>query len=171
MPNMGISQVRFNDKIWLRKYRWNIRIIVEGGERIEIGGTPQGQDKSLVQIAGRPKLTFQDQTVNHRHETITYPSRLIWEPIEITVFNVARDSSFTKWIEKCYTPTSWGFFQNIIGTALVFMFDGYGRPIEQWTLEECWPLNFDFGDLDRTSAEIAEISFSMRYSRATFQNI
>jgi len=41
-----------------------------------------------------------------------------------------------------------------------------GNALEEWTIENCWPQTVNWGDLDYTSSDTADIEMTLRYDRA-----
>lgn len=159
---MGIAQTDYNKKMFLRKYRWLFTMH-------EPGDTSPIEMPSICYISSRPKLSFNDQAVNHVHETFTYPVRAQWEPIDISYHNVATDGFFWSWVKKCIEPTKWGYFNSIVYSCRIRMVNGFGVVYESWWLDECWPSAVDFGELDMGSNEIADVRITLKYTRATME--
>jgi hypothetical protein len=51
------------------------------------------------------------------------------------------------------------------------MLDGCGNVIETWLLEDCWPSEVDFGELDMASSEIAMINLTVEFNWATLNSL
>jgi hypothetical protein len=143
--------------------------------------------------ASRPKLTFKEFEVNHLVETIAIPGRPQWNPITLTLYDIdlVKNHPIYEWLLTLYgTPPGLGrtggfageseqfpyrFSGNANNTsssrfkkprAYVQMFDGCGCMLEQWTLENVWPQDCDFGELDMGNSEVATITVTLRYDRA-----
>lgn len=162
---MGIGYYRPEDKVFLRTYRYFFRLMSVGGTGT---GAIQAIGESLVYMAARPRWTAKDEIINHQHEQITYPTRATWEPLDLTLLHVAGDSGMYNWLKRVQDPEegTWGYYENMVADAEIEMVNGCGQTIERWHLAECWPLSIDWGELDRTSANISEIKVQLKYSRA-----
>jgi len=48
-------------------------------------------------------------------------------------------------------------------TTVLDMLDGHEQVIEKWTLEGCWFVSVDYGELDYAASEAVQITMSIRY--------
>ena len=173
MPDMGLGSLGSLTTVFKRKFRWMFLIDGIVGEGTGISIFPPTS-------ASRPKLTFKDFEVNHLVETITIPGRPQWNPITLTLYDIdlGKKHPIYEWLTVLYgTPhsvhghASPEFSYKFSGPfkkprAYVQMFDGCGCILEQWTLENVWPSDLDFGELDMGSSEIATITVTLKYDRA-----
>lgn len=154
-----------SDKIvcFKRKYRWMFYIPDVCGE----GAPLLPPSKSA-----RPSLSFKEMDAQHITETIYYPSKPEWKPINITLYDIVkRKNPVIEWIKKVYdvseTNVKWKAGSGIkIGTCRIELYDGVGEVIETWKLENAWPNNIEFGDLDYGSSDILSVDLTLRYDRA-----
>jgi len=186
MPNMGLGNLGRGDTIFKRKFRWMFEVPSIVGE---------GMNMYPPSAAARPKLTFNDFQVNHLVETITIPGRPVWNPITLTVYDIVYDNSASgntpahpiyEWIlslygEYPYFPYKFSGGQVAYGGyggaanrfkkpyAYIVMYDGCGCKLEQWTLENVWPSDADFGELDMGSSDVATITLTLKYDRASLE--
>jgi hypothetical protein len=181
---MGLGTLGLPTTVFKQKFRWMLEIpgIVGDGDGINV--LPPN-------AAGRPKLTFNDFQANHLVETITIPGRPVWNPITLTLYDVIQDGKGSKnpiyeWILSLYgtqpnkaRPSGRGRYagSNEKFTykfasefkqpyANIKMYDGCGSEIERWTLENVWPSEADFGELDMGTSEAALITLTLKYDRA-----
>lgn len=128
---------------------------------------------------GRPSLTFREFTCEHLVETISYPSKSSWEPIDLTLYDTKENQVFN-WIRRIYNPDASNatdrIWRPVVGsinfkqTGKLIMLSGCGDIIESWTLENCWPQVIKFGELDMTSSDIMKIDLTIKYDRAYVEN-
>ena len=178
--NMGLGGLGSPTTIFKRKFRWMLTIDGIVGE---------GIDLYPPSSAARPKLTFNDFQVNHLVETITIPGRPVWSPITITVYDILRGNNngtsggqnsaqakrhpIYDWILSLYGQEpdfpyypSGGRGSKFKKWAYISMYDGCGQELERWTLENVWPSEVDFGELDMGSSDVAMITMTLKYDRA-----
>lgn len=174
MPGMNINGAQVNQRVFLKKYRWLFDFAPVGGRYSDAASTGRFAPASLVYVASRPRWTQRDEIINHQTEQITIPTRATWEPIDISFLHEAGDSAAWQWLLRCHDIMGsgshikgrWGFYEEILVDAWITMTNGCGVTQEQWKLEQCWPLNIDWGDLDRASSDIAELKVQLKYARA-----
>lgn len=148
-----------------RKYRWMFFIPNVCGE-----GSPCLPPSK----GGRPSLSFKEIDAQHVTETIYFPSKPEWKPVNLTLYDIKKNKNpVIEWIKKVYevnnTTSIWkpSCGKGIkIGNCRLELFDGAGNTIEQWKLENVWPNSIEFGDLDYSSSEVSTIDLTLRYDRA-----
>lgn len=150
-----------------RKFRWLFNI-----QNISLGNN----DALPCSKAGRPKLNLKEMQAEHLNETISYPSKPEWQPVQISLWDRCtgvQNPIFT-WLKQQYDPTSTGCSNwypcidplSFKTCCTLQLFDGCGVMIEGWTFEHCYPQNTDWGELDMSSSDIVTVDFSLRYDRA-----
>lgn len=149
-----------------RKHRWLFRIPNVSAEGV--GALPP-------QKGARPSLTFKEMEAQHLSETIYYPGKPEWKPINLTLYEVrdepGLDHPVFRWITEIYDPELGlikpscqdGFKKD---KAILEMYDGCGDTIETWVFENIWVQGVEFGDLDMTSSELVVCDLALRYDRA-----
>jgi hypothetical protein len=170
---MGIGYLGNNAITFKRKFRWRIKIYnTQGATVISNDG-----NSAMCRLSARPSFSFDEQEVNHVTEKVFLPGRPMWEPIEITVYDIGTEDYIYTWLQEFYEPEN-GRIHPVAGvdgfqgkakkkTCLLQMMDGAGATMETWTLQGCWPQSINWGELDFSSSETADITFTMRYDRAT----
>ena len=126
---------------------------------------------------GRPGLTFKEMDSQHLNETIYFPSKPDWKPINLSLYDIKKKSNpVMDWIKKSYevksTGSTWkpsasGFK---MGTCFLELYDGSGSIIEKWILENVWPNSIDFGDLDMSTSDVVTVDLTLRYDRAYLES-
>ena len=53
--------------------------------------------------------------------------------------------------------------KELLGTAVVTMYDGCGVVLEKWTFGKVWPSSINFGDLDHSSSSETIVEITWRY--------
>lgn len=131
--------------------------------------------------AQRPTISFKEQSYEHLQETISFPLKPDWKPLQVTVYDtyvqcVKNQNPVWNWINTYYQVTentvSMAYATNknpnfsLKQTAYLIMYDGKGVPLEQWVFEGAWPQDINFGELAYDDSGISMIDFQLRYDRA-----
>ena len=183
MPSDAKRSMTF-DECWLdstsrrmactkRRFRWEFYI----------AGISQGGVESLPPSkAARPGVSFKDIEAIHLAETIKFPGRAEWKPIQLSLFDLKKNRHpVWKWIKIYYdvsqgavlnhfacTQTNLGFTvgDQFKKTAELRLYDGCGNMSEKWIFEEVWPNNIEFGELDMGDSAVVTCDLTLNYSRA-----
>jgi len=121
--------------------------------------------------AARPSLTYKEIEAIHLAENIYYPGRAEWKPITLTLYDLVKNRNpIWNWIKMVYDPTigkmDFPCPPDFKKTAQLRLFTGCGTPVELWYIEECWPQQAEFGELDYADGGIVTCDLTLRYSRA-----
>jgi phage tail-like protein len=145
-----------------RKFRWLLKI-----DDVSAAGV-----NSLPPLkSARPSLTFKETEVQHLTETIYFPTKPDWKPINLVLFDLKKNKNpVVEWVSKIYDPNGEGTWRpsgnDFKRTATLEMYDGCGEVMESWVFENAWPQSVDFGELDMASGEIVTVDLTLRYDRA-----
>lgn len=152
-----------------RKFRWLFKIHNIAGDF---------SSRALPPLRSqRPNVSFSEMQVNHLSETIFYPAKPTWQPVQIALYDLKRsdDHPVFEWLKEIYNPESGEFHEpnktvsveeGLIKQCSLELYDGIGSIVEKWTYEDCWPQAVDFGALDMGDPDIATCELTLRYSRA-----
>jgi len=192
MPrDMGLGIIGDRSTCFRQQFRWTFSV---GANRLSTGnstGAPgyigDATDNSKPILppskAARPNLELKEMEVRHVNETVFYPGRPEWKPLNITLYHIGpfnHDPIFD-WIMTMYDPRPgvadqdvWkapieksGSGQQLIqNRAILTMYDGCGEEVERWIYQHVWPQTVDWGMLDMTSSELVYIDVTLRYARA-----
>ncbi len=175
MPSMGIGVLGSPDTCFLRKFRWMINIEdVAGDQTTATNGNILPPSRSA-----RPNLSFKEMEAQHLNETIFFPGKPDWKPINITLYGIRKNPNpVYNYIKKLYHVKNDKYNYNypidsgyIIPTVSLEMLSGSGNIMERWIYEDCWFQNIDFGsDLDMSNSEVVMIELIMRYARAYIED-
>ena len=191
---MGIS---FGNKLCKKKNRWLFTLGTANVRGAEVNIIDDGSAVNVLPPlrSQRPNLTFKEMTAQHLHETVYYPAKPDWKPIQLTLYDVRTTGGHPifEWIKKCYNPTTtktnpvltanpddadevvpstWfapignGVGGFIRPDATLTLFDGCGNIIERWIYQAVWPQNIDFQDLDMGNSDYVTCDLTLRYVRA-----
>jgi hypothetical protein len=123
----------------------------------------------------RPSLSFKESEAQHLNETVYYPSKPEWKPINLTLYDIKKEGATThpifEYFKKYYDPQ-----QELFSTpnklklteATLELYDGCGNIIETWKFENVYASGVEFGDLDMTTSDIVYCDLTLRYDRAYY---
>lgn len=159
---MGFGVLGQGNTTFKRKNRWIFKI-----NDVSDDGT-----SALPPLkSARPSLTFKEMEAQHLNETIFFPSKPEWKPVQLTLYDIDnRGTKVIDWIKKVYDVQTgdWSpacdtdFKKNVT----LELYDGCGNTCESWTFENAWPQVIEWGDLDMADAGIVTIDITLRYDRA-----
>jgi hypothetical protein len=174
---IGISQ----NLVFKRKFRWSFRVD-------QIGGNAGNFiEPYWVKVANRPNVTVEETEINFMHGKMYIPGKATFDAISITYYDIASKSTTTleplyDWIGTVFDflgPEGTRENANMSSIAegqggysalgSLELYDGCGQPLEQWTLQQCWPQAVNFGDLDYSNNEENTIEVTLRYQWAQYQ--
>jgi hypothetical protein len=154
----------FSQTVLKRKFRWlfNIENITTGNS-----GLP-------CLKASRPKIQFREMQAEHLNETISYPSKPEWQPIQIVLYDrcTGSENPIFTWLKQQYDPSSCSKWKPCVAAlsfktcATLNMLDGCGNILETWLIEHCYPQSIDFGELDMSDSGVVTVDFTLKYDRA-----
>lgn len=150
-----------------RKFRWLMRI----GDVASEGTNVLPPSKSA-----RPKFNFKEMEIQHLNETIYFPQKPDWQPVNLTLYSIAfKNDSVFDWISLVYDSCN-GDWNPATGSPLILsqfkkdatleLYDGCGNVLESWTYENAYPQTIDWGDLDMSNSEVCTVDVSLRFDRA-----
>lgn len=152
-----------------RKFRWLFNI--DG-----VSGSGAGGVQALPPSRSeRPGLTFRETTVQHMNETVYYPAKPDWKPIQLVLYDVKMgEHPVFEWLAEAYDPRS-GRWAPPVGSrfmkdAYLELYDGCGNTVESWVWESAWPQQVEFGELDMGNHELVLCTVTLRYARAYVQS-
>lgn len=153
-----------------RKYRW--LFIIDG-----VSADTQSANALPPLKSSRPTISFKETEIQHLSETIWFPVKPEWKPVNLTLYDLQKsENPIFEWIRDAYDPSpdSSQFLANFYPAADGFkkpfarleMYDGCGNVMERWTFENVWPQQAEFGELDMANSEYVTVDLLLRYDRA-----
>ena len=163
--SMGIGRLGAPDAVLKRKMRWTLEI----ADVVRTGTFADVKEGHICKIAMRPSFSFDQQEVQHVSEKVYLPGKPTWEPLDVTLYDMATESYAFRWLTTFYDPTS-GVIKPVAEAAkreaTLLLFDGKGNTIEHWRIYGCWPANIVWGDLDYATSDTVDVKLTIRYDRA-----
>lgn len=165
-----------SDAIPKRKFRWLFKISGVSAEDSPAGG----QARALPPKRGaRPSLSWKEYECQHLNETIYYPFKPDWKPVQLHLYDInCTTNPVFDWIRLTQNLAQGGLYDPQSGnwTPIVdaefkregklLMLDGCGTTLEEWTFENCYPQNVEWGELDMDSSDVVTVDLTLRYDRA-----
>lgn len=156
------------DICMMRKFRW--LFFIDGVS--DDGASALPPDKGA-----RPSLSFKEIEVQHLNETVYFPGKPDWKPIQLTLFDLKKNyNPVFEWLSEQYDVCGgndqsserarWNRPGNFKKDARLEMYDGCGNVMEKWFFKNVWPNNIEWGDLDMSNSEYITVELTLRYDRA-----
>ena len=164
MVDMGFG-FNINNACFKRKNRWLFVIPGVSADLNSVDALPPSK-------AMRPNLSFKEIEVQHLNETIYFPGRAEWKPVNLSLYDLKKNNNAVfKWLSSLYSAAkdkveykhSCDGFK--IDASLILL-DGCGNNIEEWKFENIWPQQIEFGDLDMSVGDVVICELTLRYDRA-----
>jgi hypothetical protein len=168
---MGLGYSAVHDKI-LRSNRWTFYVNTFLPEDEVTEQTPTSSNNSewkdtVICKAKAPEVEFATNKMIHLRETIEYPTRQTWKPINIEMYNLDRTSKLYQWFTNIVTSESIPFLSTFTEMGVLKMLDGEGNIVQIYALYNCYPKSFDFGgDLEYGNSKISKCKATINYTRA-----
>jgi hypothetical protein len=146
-----------------RKFRWLFKIP-------EISAS--GVQSLPPSKAARPTVSFKETPAEHLNETIYLPVKPEWKTIDLTLYDLKRDKHpIFEWVQRQYDPCEGKWYKPFENgtfklTATLELYDGCGETMETWIIENVWPQNANFDDLDMGDSMYLTCVLTLRYDRA-----
>lgn len=141
----------------------------------EIAGDANSVNALPPYKGARPGLDFKEIEAQHLVETVYFPGKPNWKPISLTLYDLKTNSNpIFNWIKRAYDPSTgeWNFsvqtgtINTFKLTGILELYDGCGKVIEMWYLQNIWPQSIEYGDLDMANSDYMSIDLTLRYDRA-----
>ena len=133
--------------------------------------TPLGIQEWFVSSGARPKYTSEETEIQFLNTSTYVIGRFNWETIDVTFRDPIGPSAaqaLMEWIRLHSESVTGrqGYAAGYKKDIELELLDPTGVVIEKWILQGTMITSADFGDLDYSSSEIADISVTLRFDRA-----
>lgn len=179
ITDMGVTPTDGGILMPMLKNKWRVDFYNIGGPRGAATGTNESDVLTLQAITGdRPKLSFEEITLDRYNSRSWIAGKNSWEPATFTFESdiggrVSRVLQEQLEKQQAIISPSAGRVLNTASSAqqykfsmIVSMLDGDITPLEQWAYEGVWIQNVDYGDLDYAASETVKIPVTFRYDHA-----
>ena len=149
------------------------------------GANGPGKDLTAQAVTiSRPNLSFEEVKLDRYNSTAYVAGKHSWEPVSLTVEDditglastvvqqqletqqrlIGADSSNGQWLNAEPTASGYKFAMKLE------MLDGNEAVVETWKLEGCFIQACDWGEMDYSASEAAQINLTIRFDHA-FQEL
>ena len=121
----------------------------------------EGIPSMLLKKAARPKITFQDVTLDHIDISVE-----LYDPIV-----PSGAQAIMEWVRLSHESVTGrnGYADFYKKDVKINMLGPVGDIVEEWTLKGCYIKEADFGEVDWTSNDVAGITLALRYDYAILE--
>jgi hypothetical protein len=137
---------------------------------MEIGGIPS----YLIKTANRPNIQFEPVTLEHINLKRKLKGKGEWQDLEITLYDPIVPSgaqAVMEWVRTSHESLTGrdGYADFYKKDIDIYMLGPVGDKIENWKIKGAFILNAQFGELDWTSNDPAEITLTLAYDYAVLE--
>jgi hypothetical protein len=137
---------------------------------MEIGGIPS----YLIKTANRPNIQFEAVTLEHINLKRKLKGKGEWQDLEITLYDPIVPSgaqAVMEWVRTSHESLTGrdGYADFYKKDIDIYMLGPVGDKIENWKIKGAFILNAQFGELDWTSNDPAEITLTLAYDYAVLE--
>jgi hypothetical protein len=135
----------------------------------------EGIPSMLLKKAARPKISFDDVTLDHINIQRKLKGKGKWEDVSVTLYDPIVPSgaqAVMEWVRLSHESVTGraGYAEFYKKDVKINMLGPVGDIVEEWTMKGCYIKEADFGEVDWTSqADVAEITMSLRYDYAILE--
>ena len=128
----------------------------------------------LVKAANRPTIQFETITLDHINVKRKLKGKGEWQDLEITLYDPIVPSgaqAVMEWVRTSHESLTGrdGYADFYKKDIDIYMLGPVGDKIENWKLKGAFILNAQFGELDWTSNDPAEITLTLAYDYAILE--
>ncbi len=150
---LEINQMLANKVEHKRQFRWILSL--------------DGIDAFTARTMDRPKKQFEETVVDYVNQKVYYAGKGEWQQISISLHDPIAPSQaqkVTNWLRMVHDdPTGrMGYAEFYKKDFSLKLLDPVGNVVEKWNCIGGWPTNVDFGQLDYSSSETAQITVQIR---------
>lgn len=125
----------------------------------------------IVKSASRPKIKMNSYKIDYMNGYRNYAGKGEWDPMPVDLFDPISPSGsqmVMDWMRLCYDFLSGkaGYSDVYKKDITLNMISPQNEVIEEWVLHGAFIEDADFGKVDYSASEAAEISLSIKYDYA-----
>jgi hypothetical protein len=133
-----------------------------------------GIQSYLIKTANRPQINFEKVTLNHINVKRQLKGKGEWQDLEITLYDPIVPSgaqAVMEWVRLSHESITGrdGYADFYKKDVDIYMLGPVGDKIEQWKLKGAFILQANFGQLDFSSSDPAEITLTLSYDYAILE--
>ena len=128
----------------------------------------------LIKTAARPSIEFEEVELNHLNVKRFVKGKATWQPVTMTLYDPVVPSAaqaVMEWVRLSHESVTGrdGYADFYKKDVTIQTLGPVGDVVEEWKLKGTWIKSANFGDLDFSSNDPAEITLSLRYDYAILQ--
>lgn len=125
----------------------------------------------LIKTTARPSIEFNEVELDHMNTKRWVKGKATWGAIEMTLYDAIVPSaaqSVMEWVRLGHESVTGrdGYSDFYKKEVTINVLGPVGDVVEEWVLKGAWIQSTNFGDLDFSSDDPAEISVTLRYDYA-----
>ena len=133
-----------------------------------------GIQSYLVKAGNRPQINFEKVTLDHINVKRQLKGKGEWQDLEITLYDPIVPSgaqAVMEWVRTSHESLTGrdGYADFYKKDIDIYMLGPVGDKIENWKIKGAFILNAQFGELDWTSNDPAEITLTLAYDYAVLE--
>ena len=135
----------------------------------------EGIPSMLLKKAARPKISFDDVTLDHINIQRKLKGKGKWEDVSVTLYDPIVPSgaqAVMEWVRLSHESVTGraGYAEFYKKDVKINMLGPVGDIVEEWTLKGCYIKEADFGEVDWTSAaDVLGITMQLRFDYAILE--
>ena len=134
----------------------------------------EGIPSMLLKKAARPKISFDDVTLDHINIQRKLKGKGKWEDVNVTLYDPIVPSgaqAVMEWVRLSHESVTGraGYAEFYKKDVKINMLGPVGDIVEEWTMKGCYIKEADFGEVDWTSGDVAGITMQLRFDYAILE--
>ena len=134
----------------------------------------EGIPAYLIKTAARPKITFDEITLEHMNVTRYVKGKGRWQTLDITLYDAIVPSAAQaamEWIRLSHESVTGrdGYSDFYKKDVVVNVLGPVGDKVEEWTLKGAFISAATFGDMDWATEDPVQIELTLKYDYAILQ--
>ena len=134
----------------------------------------EGIPAYLIRAVARPQITFEEIVLDHINVKRYVKGKGEWQPLQITLYDPIVPSgaqAVMEWVRlHKESVTGRDGYSDFYKKDVTFnMLGPVGDKVEEWTLKGAYIANANFGTIDWSVNESADITLTLRYDYAILQ--
>ena len=134
----------------------------------------EGIPSMLLKKAARPKISFDDVTLDHINIQRKLKGKGMWQDISVTLYDPIVPSgaqAVMEWVRLSHESVTGraGYADFYKKEVKINMLGPVGDVVEEWLLKGTFIQAANFNDLDFSSSDPVDISLTLRYDYAILQ--
>ena len=135
----------------------------------------EGIPSMLLKKAARPKISFDDVTLDHINIQRKLKGKGKWEDVSVTLYDPIVPSgaqAVMEWVRLSHESVTGraGYAEFYKKDVKINMLGPVGDIVEEWTMKGCYIKEADFGEVDWTSAaDVLGITMQLRFDYAILE--